>query len=150
VLGALLLACPFGLATAQARTGIGRASLTIPVQITIRTRLRMTAVEPPQVIARTADQVEMEFAFVVSANVDWTVTVALPGGVAAQGAPAVRSETGAWTALASGSETRVVGRMAPSNGTVVRVRVRLPAAGAAGLSEVLRFSVDAADGLPGD
>lgn len=145
-----LVVCPLGQAEAQARTGIGRTSLTIPVQMTIRPRLRLSSAAAPEVVSRTADAVEMEFAFVVAANVDWTVTVALPADAAVHGSPSVRTETGAWAPLASGAEIRVIGRMAPSDGTVIRVRVRLAASASAGMTDVLRFSIGPADGLPGE
>lgn len=150
ILGSSLLACPFGLAEAQARVGIGRTSVSIPVELTIRPRVRMSAAAAPQVVGRTADLVEMEFEFTVAANVDWSVTVALPLDAELDGSPAVRTETGGWAPLTSGAEIRVIGRMPPSNGALVRVRVRLPPASGARLTDVLRFSVGYADGLPGE
>ena len=150
ILGFSLLACPLGLAEAQARVGIGRTSISIPVQMTIRPRLRMSAAAAPQVVGRTADLVEMEFEFTVAANVDWSVTVALPLDAVLDGSPTVRTETGVWAPLTSGAEIRVTGRMPPSNGAVIRVRVRLASAASARITDVLRFSVGYADGLPGD
>lgn len=115
----------------------------------------MSAAVAPLVVGRTADLVEMEFEFTVAANIDWTLTVALPADAALPDdvlsrTPMVRTETGAWAPLNAGTEVRVIGRMAPSNGAVVRVRVRLPSANGARLSDVLRFSVGHADGTPGD
>ena len=150
ILVPLLLAGPFGLAEAQARVGIGRTSLSIPIQMTIRPRLRLSAAAAPQVVGRTADLVELEFAFTVAANVDWSVTVALPADAALSGSPTVRTETGEWAPLTSGAEIRVIGRMAPSNGAIVRIRVRLPSSAGARLTDAFRFSVGYADGLPGN
>lgn len=110
----------------------------------------MTPSSPPEVVARTPAGVEMEFAFVVASNVDWAVTVALPGATEAAEAPAVRNDLGVWTVLESGREVRVIGRSAPSNGTLIRVRVRLPEGASTGLSDVIRFSIEPADGLPGE
>jgi hypothetical protein len=109
----------------------------------------MSAGAAPQVVGRTADQVELEFTFVVAANVDWSMSVALPADVAGQALPIVRTESGSWAPLTPGSELRVLGRMAPSNGSTVRVRVRLPSSERARLSDVLRFSIGYADGMSG-
>ncbi len=149
IIVALLLAGPVGLAEGQSRAGIGRTSLSIPVQMTIRPHLQMSAAAAPQVVGRTADLVEMEFEFTVAANVDWSVTVALPADATPFGSPTVRTEAGEWAPLRSGAEIRVIGRMAPSNGTVVRVRVRLRSSAGARLTDALRFSVGYADGLQG-
>lgn len=138
-----------GRAQAQARVGVVRAALSIPVQVTIRPRLLMSAKAAPEVVGRTGDLVELEFTFVVAANVDWAMSLALPAGAVVHSFPTVRIETGAWAALTPGSELRVIGRMAPSNRATVRVRVRLPSAEGTRLSEVFRFSIGYADGLPG-
>ena len=149
ILAYSFLACTAGEAGAQARVGIGKASLSIPVQMTIRPRLRLSAPAAPEVVERTTDVVELEFTFVVAANVDWSMTVALPADAAVHSTPTVRTATGAWAPLARGSELRVIGRMAPSNGELVRVRVRLPAAEGERLSRILRFTANYADGLSG-
>ncbi|MCE9603154.1 MAG: hypothetical protein K8S21_13195 [Gemmatimonadetes bacterium] len=117
--------------------------------MTIRPRLRMSAEAAPEVVGRTGDLVELEFTFVVAANVEWAMSVALPATAAVHSVPTVRTETGAWAPLTPGSELRVIGRTAPSNGAPVRIRVRLPSAEGTRLREVLRFSIGYADGQPG-
>ena len=133
-------------ARAQAVARIDRASLVIPVQMTIAPRLLLVSAGPAQVVAKTADGIEIELPFRVAANVAWSVSVALPHmGNGVTGA-AAQTERGAWRPLVQGAEVRVIARREPSEPTIIKLRVRIPSSAKPGLAETLRVSIGPAEG----
>lgn len=143
----LLLALGARAAGAQAVARIDRASLVIPVQMTIAPRLLLVSAGPAQVVGRTADGVEIELPFRVAANVAWSVSVALPRADSAVVGAVVLTDRGLWRPLAKGVDVRVIGRREPSEPSIIKLRVRLPSNAKAGLAETLRVSIEPAEGV---
>lgn len=131
---------------AQAVARIDRASLVIPVQMTIAPRLLLVSAGPAQVVGKTADGVEIELPFRVAANVSWSVSIGLPQSAEGATGAAVLTDRGAWRPLVRGIDVRVIGRRDPSEPSIIRLRVRLPSSAKPGLAETLRVSIGPAEG----
>lgn len=143
-LGLSLFAVPTAELSAQVR--FDRASLVIPVSLTIGPRLLLVSAGAPAVAAKTPAGTELELPFTVAANVAWSITVGLPVGAEARDPVQVLDDRGRWRSLTPGGSVRVVSRRDPSEPTILKVRVRLPSNSKPGLTDTFRFAIEAAEG----
>ncbi len=130
----------------MAQVRLDRASLVIPVSLTIGPRLLLVSAGAATIAARTPAGVELELPFTVAANVPWSISVGLPARSDVREPIQVMDDRGRWRTLTAGASIRVIGRRDPCEPTLIRVRVRLPSNAKPGMTDAFRFAIEAADG----
>ena len=131
---------------AQVVVRANRASLQIPVVLTVGVRLHVSQRAPAAFVATAPSYREVELPLTAAANVPWTLGISLPDAESLGVVLAIRNAAGAWEVPALGRPVVVLTRQEPTNPHEVLVRIRIARGTPADRVERLRLHLDSAEG----
>ena len=131
---------------AQVVVRANRASLQIPVVLTVGVRLHVSQRAPAAFVATAPTYREVELPLTAAANVPWTLGISLPDVESLGVVLAIRNAAGAWEVPALGRPVVVLTRQEPTNPHEVLVRIRIARGTPADRVERLRLHLDSAEG----
>ena len=104
----------------QVAVGVQTVSVRSTVSQNVPYRLRLSAPTAVRIVERTAEHTEIEFTVEAAANARWRLEMTSEAGDLD-----VQCETGDWISLAEGATAPVVFVRAPTNPTLLVVRIRV-------------------------